>query len=165
MPYTVHQHLEYSFWATTRMTDTLSQLDEEILNREIKSSFTSIAKTLLHIWDAEVIWLNRMKGMSLLDWPSKNFHGDCKMILEGVVESSKDLQSFINMKGCDFLTEKISYKNLKGDSFEDVVEDLIYHIVNHGAYHRGQITTLLHQLGTSKIQSTDIIVYLRSLKK
>jgi uncharacterized damage-inducible protein DinB len=165
MAYTIHQHLSYSVWATTRLAETLQSVDEKILHTEVKSSFSSIAKTLLHIWDAEMIWLKRMQGASPTSWPSQNFSGTKEDILQGVINSSKELLNFIESKGEDFPQSKISYKNMKGDSFEDVAENILYHIVNHGSYHRGQVTTLLHELGINKIQSMDIIFYLRSLKK
>ncbi len=163
--YSLHQHLSYSVWANERLAETLRPLDERILNTEVKSSFPSIAKTLLHMWDAEVVWLKRMQGTSLSTWPSQKFGGSKEDILNGVVSSSQELRLFVDSKAPDFVHGKISYKNLKGDPFEDVVEDLLYHIVNHGTYHRGQITTLLREFGVTLIQGMDIIIYLRQLKK
>jgi uncharacterized damage-inducible protein DinB len=165
MSYTIQQHLAYSMWATERLKETLDAVDESILFAEVKSSFPSIAKTLLHGWDAEVIWLKRLQGVSLDSWPSQNFKGGKKELLEGIVLSAKNLADFVESKGVDYLASSVTYKNLKGDSFENRVEDMLFHVVNHGTYHRGQVTTLLHQLGVTKIQSMDIIFYLRSRNK
>ncbi len=165
MSYTLKQHLAYSVWANERLTETLETVDESLLFSEVKSSFPSIAKTLLHAWDAEVIWLNRLQGVSLDSWPSQNFSGGKKELLEGIVRSAKSLAAFVESQEMDFSSTTVRYKNLKGDLFEDKVEDMLFHVINHGTYHRGQVTTLLHQLGITKIQSMDIIFYLRSLKK
>lgn len=165
MSYSIQQHLTYSIWAAERLKETLDTVDESILFAEVKSSFPSIAKTLLHAWDAEVIWLKRLQGVSLDSWPSQNFKGGKKELLEGIVQSARDLSAFVESKGVDYVSTTVQYKNLKGDSFENQVEDLLFHVVNHGTYHRGQVTTLLHQLGVTKIQSMDIIFYLRTLKK
>ncbi|MCE2996603.1 MAG: DinB family protein [Cyclobacteriaceae bacterium] len=165
MSYTIQQHLTYSVWATERLKETLEAVDEAILFAETKSSFPSIAKTLLHAWDAEVIWLKRLQGISLDSWPSQNFKGGKKELLEGIVQSAKNLAEFVESKGVGYLSTSVTYKNLKGDSFENQVEDMLFHVVNHGTYHRGQVTTLLHQLGVTKIQSMDIIFYLRELNK
>ncbi len=165
MSYTIGQHLAYSVWATERLKETLDAVDETLLFAEVKSSFSSIAKTLLHAWDAEVIWLKRLQGVSLDSWPSQNFKGGKKELLEGIVQSARDLSAFVESKGVDYVSTTVQYKNLKGDSFENQVEDMLFHVVNHGTYHRGQVTTLLHQLGVTKIQSMDIIFYLRTLKK
>ena len=80
------------------------------------------------------------------------------------VNSSRQLLSFVELRGEAFIQSKISYKNLKGESFENEVEPLLYHLVNHGTYHRGQVTTMLRELGVTHLASTDIIFYLRTLK-
>ena len=73
------------------------------------------------------------------------------------VNSSRQLLSFVELRGEAFIQSKISYKNLKGESFEN-------NLVNHGTYHRGQVTTMLRELGVTHLASTDIIFYLRTLK-
>lgn len=165
MSYTIGQHLAYSVWATERLKETLDAVDEAILFSEVKSSFSSIAKTLLHAWDAEVIWLKRLQGVSLDSWPSQNFKGGKKELLGGIVQSAKNLAAFVESKGVDYVSTTVQYKNLKGDLFENRVDDMLFHVVNHGTYHRGQVTTLLHQLGVTKIKGMDIIYYLRELNK
>jgi uncharacterized damage-inducible protein DinB len=36
----------------------------------------------------------------------------------------------------------------------------LQHLVNHGSYHRGQVTTMLRQVGAGPV-STDLIVFYR----
>jgi uncharacterized damage-inducible protein DinB len=38
---------------------------------------------------------------------------------------------------------------------------MLQHVVNHGTYHRGQITTMLRQLGAEPPKSTDLIAFYR----
>lgn len=38
---------------------------------------------------------------------------------------------------------------------------MLQHMVNHGSYHRGQVTTLLRQLGAAPAKSTDLIAFFR----
>jgi uncharacterized damage-inducible protein DinB len=165
MSYTIHHHLDYTVWANETLIAKLKTLDESLLHQEVSSSFPSIAKTLLHMWDAEVVWFKRFNGVSLTDWPSKSFNGSTHDLFKGLIESSTGLRDFVQSKGDTFLQSTVKYKNLKGNEFEDPVEYLLYHIVNHGTYHRGQITTMLRSLGISDPASTDIIVYWRLLKK
>jgi uncharacterized damage-inducible protein DinB len=165
MTYDIHQHLNYSAWATNTLVTKLRTLDESLLHEKTNSSFPSIAKTLLHMWDAEIVWLKRFQGVSLTDWPSKDFNGTASDIFDGILKSTRDIQTFVASRGEGFIRGTIRYRNLKGNEFEDPVEPLLYHIVNHGSYHRGQITTMLRELGVSDPASTDIILYWRSLKK
>lgn len=164
MSYSIKDHFAYAVWATETLVNHLKKLDEKILHQEVKSSFPTIAKTLTHIWDAEIVWMKRFHGVSLTEWPSKDFKGTTSDLLNGLVKSTRDLHAHIATGGEAFVTSTIRYKNLKGEEFEGPVEPLLYHIVNHGSYHRGQITTMLRALGAEPI-GTDIIVYLRTLKK
>jgi uncharacterized damage-inducible protein DinB len=38
---------------------------------------------------------------------------------------------------------------------------MLQHVVNHGSYHRGQVTTLLRQLGAPAPKSVDLIAFYR----
>jgi uncharacterized damage-inducible protein DinB len=164
MAYTLQQHATYHAWASQRMADTLHLVTSEIIYREQKSSFASIAKTLLHLWDAEIVWLKRFEGISLTEWPSKNFSGGKDELIQGYLASAKAITTFVESADDKKLQQNFLYKTMKGDPFEDVIEDMIYHVINHGSYHRGQIVTMLRESGFNEILSMDIIIYLRSLK-
>jgi uncharacterized damage-inducible protein DinB len=165
MAYNINHHLDYSVWANETLVAKLKTLGDSILDKEVKSSFPSIAKTIMHIWDAQIVWLKRFQGTSLSAWPSNDFKGTTTETLDGLIQSSRDIQEFVASRGDAFVNGKLKYKNLKGDEFEDPADYLLHHIVNHGTYHRGQITTMLRELGVTDPPGTDIIVYWRSLKK
>jgi uncharacterized damage-inducible protein DinB len=38
---------------------------------------------------------------------------------------------------------------------------MLQHVVNHGSYHRGQVTTLLRQLDAAPPESLDLITFYR----
>ncbi len=42
---------------------------------------------------------------------------------------------------------------------------MLQHVVNHGTYHRGQIVTMLRQLGAAPPQSMDLIAFYRARKQ
>jgi uncharacterized damage-inducible protein DinB len=44
----------------------------------------------------------------------------------------------------------------------NLLAPILQHVVNHSTYHRGQIATMLRQLGTKAIP-TDLIAYHREL--
>lgn len=164
MAYSIHQHLAYNLWANTKVADVLRTIDDKIYFQENNSSFSSIAKTVPHIWGAEFIWLTRMQGESLSAWPSANVT-DKTEALDGLIKSSSNLVSFIQSKDESFLKSTYAYKNMKGEPFVDPFEDTLFHVVNHSTYHRGQIITMLRQSGIKSVPSTDLIHYLRGVKK
>jgi uncharacterized damage-inducible protein DinB len=53
------------------------------------------------------------------------------------------------------------YLNLKKEQFKQPVYQVLVHVFNHGTYHRGQLVTMLRQLGIEKIPQTDYIVWSR----
>ena len=162
MPHSIHKHLQYNIWANGKMSDLLESLDEEILYTEVQSSFSTLEKTLLHIWGAEGIWLKRLQRESPTHFHTQDFTGNKAALLNGFRRSSKDLFEYIEGKDAGFLQEVISFKTMKGDPYSSPVDEILYHVVNHGAFHRGQIVTILRELRVTMIPQTDLIFYLRS---
>jgi uncharacterized damage-inducible protein DinB len=160
----IHQ-LTYNLWANERIGHLLMAQDDERLDLEQKNSFTSIRKTLFHIWDAEVLWFKRLKGDTVSDWPSKTFKGSKAEMLHGFIKNSTELLAFVHEKGEAFQHQTIIYKTMKGDAYENTVEEILFHLVNHGTYHRGQIITLLHGAGATQMVSTDLIAWSREQRK
>jgi uncharacterized damage-inducible protein DinB len=165
MAHSLTQHLAYNLWANERIGHLIMAQDDARLDLEQKNSFPSIRKTLFHIWDAEVIWLTRLKGGAVSEWPSKTFKGSKTEMLHDLIKNSTDLLTFVQEKGEAFQHQTIVYKNMKGEPYENTVEEILFHLVNHGTYHRGQIITLLHGAGAKQMVSTDLIAWLRELQK
>jgi uncharacterized damage-inducible protein DinB len=77
-------------------------------------------------------------------------------------ELESNLHTFIFSLTSSQLERVIKYRNTEGVAFEGPLWPMLQHVVNHGSYHRGQIATLLRQLG-SKAISTDLIAFHREL--
>jgi uncharacterized damage-inducible protein DinB len=165
MAYSLKKHLAYNEWANTKIADVLREVEDQIFFQDNKSSFPSIAKTVLHMWDAQHIWVSRMQGSSQSKWPSASFKGSKDDSLNGLIESSSELSAFIRSKPKSFLSTLYAYKNMKGEPFENTYEDTLFHVVNHTTYHRGQIVTMLRDAGLKVLHTTDLIHYLRSVAK
>ena len=52
------------------------------------------------------------------------------------------------------------YKLLSGQPAASPFWQMLQHVVNHASYHRGQVTTMLRQLGATPAKSMDMIAYL-----
>lgn len=154
---------KYNHWANQRVCEFLFSLSDEELDKEIVSSFSSLRKTILHIWDAQVIWMVRLKGDSLSSFPSKSFSGTVKEAADGLLKTSQELIEFVESSSENFLETPLSYKNLSGEEFKSKVSDIVQHVMNHGTFHRGQIITMLRQLGYTRLFSTDYIAYCREV--
>lgn len=58
------------------------------------------------------------------------------------------------------LNENINYSNSKGQAFNGNIRDILFHVINHSTYHRGQIATEFRQHGIEPL-ATDYILFKR----
>ncbi len=161
MPYNIHRQLAYNVWANEELVKTVGRVSEDQLTEPVLSSYPTLRETLLHIWEAQVIWPSRMQGKIMDKWPRQTFEGGKREIMEALVTSAKNLQKYALEVGDDFLAEKMVYRNMRNKPYETVKEEILFHVVNHGSYHRGQAITIIRGLGITDINNTDLITYLR----
>ena len=159
--YNIHRHLAYNDWANQKLAEILSSVEPGLIDTETPSSFNTVKKTIYHVWDAQEIWFTRIQGNEITEWPSKSFTGSFEEGMQLFTSSSKALHDFIASKDRAFLDTHIHYKNMKGIAYSQPVEDILFHLVNHGTFHRGQVVTMLRTLGHTDFQSTDLITYMR----
>jgi len=149
---------EYNRWADERVLEALSQLKPEKFTKDMGNSFRSVRDTAVHIMGAEWIWLSRCNGtspkalLSSVDFPTVSH------IREHWAGIEKGWKDFLSGVTENFLQTSITYLNLKGETYTYPLWQILQHLVNHSTYHRGQITTLLRQLGARPI-STDFLVF------
>ena len=156
------EYIRYNDWANKRITKfILDNCSAEQVDREIKSSFPSLIKTLLHIWGAESIWLQRLKGDSPEVWKGSTFSGSVQELCVEISQTDQHFIDFAESCGEAFLLSPFAYKNLEGKEFTNSRADAILHCVNHSSFHRGQLITLLRQLDFAQLTSTDYIAYRR----
>jgi uncharacterized damage-inducible protein DinB len=74
--------------------------------------------------------------------------------------------NFIEQQDDSFFTSSISYKDLAGNAHTNKNSEIIFHVMNHSSFHRGQLVTMLRNTGfEGKMPRTDMIVYFRELFK
>jgi len=148
---------DYHIWANERVIRHLQTLPEEVFTKEVKLGFQSIAHVLGHLVSADAIWFARIKEESGAPQPAKPFEN-----IEEAIRCMNELQSNNReylLSISDF-ERNVTYRNAMGHEFRNTVSEILQQVVNHGTYHRGNITTILRSLGFAGIQ-TDYIAYLR----
>jgi uncharacterized damage-inducible protein DinB len=130
------------------------QLIERSLEFEPKITERS-HKLFSHILNAHEIWNTRISSQKS-EFGVWQFHAmkDWKRINQSKFETSISIIDEID------LDAKVSYSNTKGHSFESSVRDILFHIINHSTYHRGQIATDFRENEIEPIRS-DYIIYKR----
>jgi uncharacterized damage-inducible protein DinB len=59
------------------------------------------------------------------------------------------------------LDQVIEYSTFDGKAWRQPFAQMFLHMVNHASYHRGQVTTMLRQLGAAPPKSMDLITFYR----
>lgn len=113
--------------------------------------------TLVHIYGADRTWLGRVRG----EIPARvnpNDYPDVKALWKEWDEVLSTWPKVVESLGD--VERVIAYKAFDGTLYSSKLSDIVRHVVNHGTYHRGQMTTMLRQL-EEKVVSTDLIAYYR----
>ncbi len=158
------QQAACNHWANQRITDTLLSLPEGVCKQETSSSFNSLEKTLLHIWDAESGWWQRLRLNERIELPGKTFTGNVQDAAAGLLNQSKQWEEWVKQATPNALDHVIQFHTSKRELVKIRTCQLLLHVFNHSTYHRGQLVTMLHQLGHTKVPSTDFFLWLK-LKK
>jgi uncharacterized damage-inducible protein DinB len=160
-PEYIHTLIEYSYWARDRSLASADQLSPEQLTRNLGSSFASVLDTLVHMHFAEWIWYQRWQGRSPSAGPDASRITSVAALRDAWHPLEAQIRAFVDSLGPAGLARVLDYTLMNGTPGRSAHWQMIAHVVNHGAYHRGQVATMLRLLGATPAQSTDMIVFFR----
>jgi uncharacterized damage-inducible protein DinB len=138
---------EYNRQMNRRFIETLRELPD--------GSLPNTARLFSHILDAHRIWNNRIdpREADLGVWeilPPEKYREIDDVNFEHTLRILNGVE----------LTETFRYKNSKGQSFENIIKDILFHVINHSTHHRGQIAAELRR-GGFEPPTSDYIFYKR----
>ena len=154
----------YNIWANQRLVDVILALPEEKQHAEMPGSFKSLHLTILHMWDAESIWWQRMKLHERLVIPSENFNGSTRDVVNGLMSQSRLWEGWVSNVSDHMLDHVFEYRNIKKEQVKMKTWQMLSHVFNHSTYHRGQLVNMLRQSGVEKIPQTDFSLWVRMKK-
>jgi len=116
---------------------------------------------MAHLFAASRVWLARCKELPLSAyalWPD-DANADTFAALNE--EINQNWITYLDGLQPDDFEKIISYKNSKGDAFENRLSDILAHVINHSTHHRAQIGQQLKSVGLENLPITDYIFYIR----
>lgn len=137
---------QYNAWANRQVIACLQRQ---------KVSDEKITTIMGHLLAANFIWLNRIQDLPKSEYKLWGAYSLTELNTM-VEEADKRWSEFIQSQSG--FNRVLKYKNYVGDYFENNVEQIMIHLVNHGSYHRGQVALLLRQKGYEPV-NTDYITY------
>jgi uncharacterized damage-inducible protein DinB len=153
--------IDYNYWARDRVLDAVATITPEQFIRPMGNSFSSVRDALAHICAAERIWIARLKGEKPQGLQKPDRLPNVDAARKDWAELEGEMREQLARLGPEAVERTIKYQDLRGNDQSDVLWQMLQHVVNHGTYHRGQITTMLRQLGAAPPKSTDLIAFYR----
>ncbi len=151
---------EYNAWADRRMLEATSVLTKDQFTKPLGSSFSSVRDTAVHIYGVEWLWLERFQGRSPAAIPNNQEFDDINKLKARWSEFEHILLEFVRGLSQADLQRIMEYKTMKFGVYKNPLWVSMLHLVNHGTYHRGQVTTMLRQIGAQPIL-TDLMHFYR----
>jgi uncharacterized damage-inducible protein DinB len=158
--------LLYAFnaWATNRIFDALALLPAEQCTRDMGASHGSIHGTLTHLVASEKKWLSYWVGR-----PDAAMLTGAEVSTTATLKTAWEETGFAIARWLGTLTDRklqepFTMTTAAGTTHTHTITQALQHLVDHGTYHRGQVVTLLRQLGVTP-PSTGMIGFFRETAK
>ena len=153
--------VHYHYWSRDRLLDAVTQLTHEQFTQHIASSFPSIRQTLVHLWAAETTWVARWEGNAPAALPDGKELTDLPALRAAWADVERRLHGVLVALGDDGVDGLLQYGGFDGKPRREPFAMMLQHVVNHGSYHRGQITMMLRQMGLPPAKPMDLIAFYR----
>jgi uncharacterized damage-inducible protein DinB len=136
--------VDYHYWARDRLLEACVPLASDQFTRDLSSSFPSVRDTLVHLYTADWGWHLLWLGQTPTDPPAPESFPDLASVRSAWQDQDIRVRSFV---------ANLGEENIGG------FWPRLLHLINHASYHRGQVTTMLRQLGAAAPKSQDMIVF------
>jgi uncharacterized damage-inducible protein DinB len=151
----------YDAWATERTLESVAALSEELYRKDLGSSHGGIHGTLVHLYGAGLTWLQRWKGRSASPAVSVAEVPTLRVLAGLWKDNRSELDDFVRGITDAALAAPLPYADRKGNPHAEPLFQQMLQVVNHGSYHRGQVVTMLRQVGGTPT-ATDLIMFYRT---
>lgn len=150
---------DYNVWADNKAIEWLNQINEEQWNQINISSFSSVKQTAIHIASAEKVWIDFWTNTPDPVYLSAEFNGTKNDLVEIWGKASAGMKEFIEKYPEENYLQQVTFRYPRGGEGQMEFWQTFSHIINHSTYHRGQLVTLLRQVGFTKFSSIDLATF------
>lgn len=161
MPEHFSRFARYNRWANSWLYAAAGELPDDEYRADRGAFFRSVHGTLNHLLVADRIWLHRLTGEGPLPTAlDEILHDDLASLTDARAAEDERLIRFVDELDDDRLDTNLIYHTTTGTRHETPLFVVLGHLFNHQTHHRGQVHTLLTQLGRAAPQ-IDFIYYYR----
>ena len=138
---------DYHYWANARILNAIRGISQEQLVSDHGHSWGSLRGVLLHMQNAEWIWLQRWQGVSPTGFPSEEEYPTLADLRERWRGLEGEVRAFVAAQTPESILRDVSYANTRDKSFRLPLWQMMVHVPNHGTHHRGELAAMLAGMG------------------
>ncbi len=139
---------EYNHWMNQNLYAICSEIPDIKRRENLGAFFKSIHGTLNHILVGDRIWLGRFTEQPFFAKLDQEIYSDFDDLRREREATDLQIISWSEQLTSEWLTQPFSFKSSSDGTIRvRPVWLLVTQLFNHQTHHRGQLTTLLSQLG------------------
>lgn len=148
---------QYNLWMNKNIFNICDALGDDVRNQDMGAFFGSIHKTLSHILYGDKAWIERLRDNTYTPRDiNKTLFSSWDDLKRERFRIDNEIDIWVKSLNENTLNQVHTYTSNVDDKQRSAPYwSLVHHVFNHQTHHRGQITTLLSQLGID-YGSTDI---------
>lgn len=139
---------EYSQWMNQKLYGVCSEIPDEKRKADLGAFFKSIHGTLNHILVGDRIWIGRFINQPFAATVNQELYSDFEELRRERKKTDQQILEWSKTLTNEWLQQPFTYTSgLDKKTRTLPTWVLVTHMFNHQTHHRGQLTTLLSQLG------------------
>lgn len=152
------QMFTYHSWANQTLLNRIKELPANVLREEVHTAFPTIAQAFSHIYAVESVWYRVLNGDRMqealemcMPLEKENLLHSADQFVNDFAQSAEYYKEWLRDQ--DDLERTILLENPYAGTRETRLSEIVLHVVNHGTYHRGNVSAMLRQLGHASIMN------------
>lgn len=139
---------EYNAWMNQKLYTICAEIPDEVRKSDRGAFFKSIHGTLNHLLFGDRVWLGRFTQTPFSAKIGDELHSEFAELQQEREKTDRQILAWVDQLSPDWLNRSLSYTSgVDGKTRTLPFWILVSHMFNHQTHHRGQLTTLLSQLG------------------
>lgn len=152
------QMFKYNKWANSRYRTVLRDIEMDDLR--INTEYGLLLDRIIHIFASYEMWHQRLHNQSPTGVIKSTDFANWTELENKWLEMDDLLIDYVSTVSQNLLDETVSYTSLDGREFTRKREDILFHLIQHPTYHRGQLSSFFKHSELSNFPATDVVVYL-----
>ena len=139
----------YNVWMNDKLYAVCGEMPDEMRKEDRGAFFRSVHGTLNHLLLADRVWLGRFTGQPfVVQSLDQELYSDFARLWEERRKTDAEIARWLESLGEEQLQAPFTFSTFTNpQEYTLPLWQAALHLFNHQAHHRGQLTTLMNQLG------------------